>query len=266
ERDKALYPDLDEELQNFYGEITGIDRAVGKLREKLRAMNIEDNTVLWYLSDNGGLDMGWEKSTGGRGSKGQIYEGGLRVPSIIEWPARIQKHRETNVPAVTSDIYPTLLEITNLEMEEQPVLDGISLVPLIEGEMEERDQPVGFWQFPEGGRLVSSSKKMRELWRKQKAGESVDSSRLHLDAADITTRYPEDDFRGHAAWLDWPFKFHRIEDDSGNVRTELYNLEEDTMEQNDLSDENTSKVESMRTQLEKWQKSVIKSLNGRDYR
>ena len=265
DRDKALYPDLEEELQNFYGEITGIDRAVGKLRDKLRSMDIEDNTVLWYLSDNGGLDMGWDKSTGGRGSKGEIYEGGLRVPSIIEWPARIQKHRETDVPAVTSDIYPTLLEIADLEIEKQPVLDGISLIPLIKGEMEERDQPVGFWEFPEEGRGISSSKKMRELWRKQNAGESVDSSKLHLDVANITTHYAEDDFRGHAAWLDWPFKFHRIEDDSGNMQTELYNLEEDPMEQNDLSDENNSKAESMRTQLEKWQSSVIKSLNGRDY-
>ena len=189
----------------------------------------------------------------------------MRVPSIIEWPARIQKHRETDVPAVTSDIYPTLLEIADLEIEKQPVLDGISLIPLIKGEMEERDQPVGFWEFPEEGRGVSSNKKMRELWRKQNAGESVDSSKLHLDVANITTHYAEDDFRGHAAWLDWPFKFHRIEDNSGNVKTELYNLEEDPMEQSNLLDEKTSKAESMRTQLEKWQRSVMESHNGKDY-
>jgi len=264
-RDVALYPELSEELQNFYGEITGIDRAVGKLREKIKSLGIEDNTVFWYLSDNGGLDLGWEQSTGGRGSKGQIYEGGLRVPGIIEWPSRIPEARTTNIPAVTSDIYPTLLDIAGVEIKDQPLIDGISLVPLIDGTMKERPQPIGFWRFPEGGRLVWTNKWMKELWRKQRAGESVDSSKLHLDADRIKTQYPEDDSRGHAAWLDWPFKLHRIENDSGNVKTELYNLEEDSMEQNDLSEKQPSRVKSMKAQLEDWQRSVMESHNGKDY-
>jgi arylsulfatase A-like enzyme len=66
-----------------------MDRAFGKLRRELRTLGIHENTILWYCSDNGGLPgVG---ATGGRGHKGQIYEGGLRVPAFLEWPARVRK-------------------------------------------------------------------------------------------------------------------------------------------------------------------------------
>ena len=62
------------------------------------------------------------------------------VPAIIKWPSRILEARTTNIPAVISAIYPTLLDIAGVELKEQTVLDGISLIPLIEGEWEERPQ------------------------------------------------------------------------------------------------------------------------------
>ncbi len=125
---------------------------------------------------------------------------------------------------------------------------------------------MGFWQYPVGGIGVSSNKLMLELFNNQKAGDmSVDSSSLELNAGDIITLYPEDIFPGHSAWLDWPFKLHRIQEDSGIIKFELYNLEEDPYEENNLAKKDTSEVKSMKTQLENWQLSVIKSLNGEDY-
>ena len=180
--------------------------------------------------------------------------------------ARIPEPVQTDLPAVTSDIYPTLLEIAGIEIEDNPDLDGISLVPMIDRKLEERPRPIGFWEFPEEGRLVWSDRWMRELWRVQQAGEEVDSSRLHLDAGEISGKYPADDFRGHAAWLEWPYKLHRIEDSTGNIRTELYHLETDPGEQNDLSESETARLEAMQSQLENWQRSVMESYNGNDYR
>ena len=87
EANRAIYDDQPKALQHFYGEITGMDRAFGKLRDALGTLGIRDNTILWYCSDNGALRVG---STGGhRGHKGQLYDGGLLVPAILEWPARI---------------------------------------------------------------------------------------------------------------------------------------------------------------------------------
>ncbi len=264
ERDRAFYDKQNEKLQHFYGEITAMDRAFGKLRAELHTLGIHKNTILWYCSDNGGLrDVG---TTGGRSYKGNIYEGGLRVPAILEWPARIPVPRKTDIPCNTSDIYPTLLEITGVQMDSQPTLDGLSLVSLINGKMNARPEPMGFWDYPISGIPIPSKTLMSELLEAQKSGDRAgDSSRLRLDAGELTVQYPEDSYPGHAAWLDWPWKLHRIQGTANDVKVELYNLNNDPKEKNDSIAQQTGRVKSMKSQLEEWQRSVIRSLNGRDY-
>jgi arylsulfatase A-like enzyme len=265
EQDLALYPDQEEKLQNYYGEITGMDRAFGKLRAELKTLGIDKNTILWFCSDNGGL-AGFS-STGGRGAKSQIYEGGLRVPAILEWPARIHEHRVTNIPCCTSDIYPTLLEIAGVNIKNQPPLDGISLTSLIDNKMKIRNRPIGFWHHTAPGIIVPSEKLMADLLREQENGiNNIDTSLLAINAGKITTRYSENSFPGHAAWLDWPFKLHRIQIKDNEVRYELYNLNEDPEEKQDISANYTGKVETMKEQIESWLRSVVQSLNGEDYK
>jgi arylsulfatase A-like enzyme len=264
EKDRAVYAAQDEKRQNFFGEITAMDRAFGKLRETLRELDIHENTILWYVSDNGGLPK--IGSTGGRGHKREIYEGGLRVPALLEWPARIPNPRITDVPCNTSDIYPTLLSIAGVRMEHQPPLDGVCLTPLLDEEMKKRPEPMGFWAYPAAGISTPSHQWMSELLEAQRNGEEPDDTlRLRLDAGEIAEPYPDDTFPGHAAWLDWPWKLHRIEGKDGEVRLELYDLEEDPMEQEDLVTRNSKRVFSMRSRLETWQASVVHSLNGGDY-
>jgi len=262
--DRAPYGDLPEKLQHFYGEITAMDRAFGKLRNELRTLGIRDDTILWYVSDNGGLpEVG---STGGRGHKGQIYEGGLRVPGMLEWPARIQAPISTAVPCSTCDIYPTLIEIAGVEMPNQPPLDGISLVPLLENRMAARPAPMGFWHHIEPGIGIPSDKLMGELLAAQKNGDMLgDMKHLRLDAPLIDKRYPEDSFPGHAAWLDWPWKLHRIASEGKPVRFELYDLAGDPGEENDLVNSEGARVNAMKRDLEAWMVSVVRSLNGGDY-
>ena len=263
EKDRTLYEDQAKKLQHFYGEITGMDRAFGKLRKELGKLDSNDNTILWYCSDNGGLPgLG---TTGGRGNKAKVYEGGLRVPAILEWPGRIKKPRITDIPCNTSDIYPTLLEIVGVKMRNQPPLDGISLAKLIDGKMKSRPRPMGFWDHPTGGISTPSAKWMSELLELQKAGKEEDRpARLRPDAGEITNKYPEDTLPGHAAWLDWPWKLHRIENNKG-VKLGLYNLAKDSDETNDLVATDAKRAKEMKAKLEDWQRSVIRSLNGEDY-
>jgi len=125
---------------------------------------------------------------------------------------------------------------------------------------------MGFWDYPIGGIRTPSKEFMSELLAAQKSGNEVgDKSRLRLDAGKITKQYPEDTFPGHAAWFDWPWKLHRIEKKKG-LKLELYNLAEDPGEKNDLAAQYSERVESMKAKLEAWQKSVVRSLNGGDYR
>lgn len=249
------------------GEITGLDRAVGKLRAALREEGVHENTLFWYTSDNGGTEIA---SSGGRDRKGSIYEGGLRVPAVIEWPERIKTPRVTQVPATTSDIYPTLLDLVGITPVDQPVLDGISLAMVIDGELDTREQPIGFWRTNEGGIGTPSHEWMSQELAAQKSGKKYhDQSRLMLDAGEITTRYPRDRFPGHSAWLDWPWKLHRIsgsKQESDETWLELYHLEVDPMETTDVATQHPQRVERMDAALEQWLGSVVDSLNGQDYK
>ncbi len=266
ESDRLLYADQEEALQHFYGEISGMDRAFGMLRREISDLGIRDNTILWFSSDNGGLpEVG---RTGGRGHKRDIYEGGLRIPSLLEWPARISGGQTTAVPAVTSDMYPTLLDVVGVTVQDQPPLDGVSLLPLINGETWERPKPIGFWQYPGDGIIMPSAEWMAELLEAQRTDPRAvpDSFRLRLNAGDLTRQFPEDAFPGHAAWLDWPWKLHRIENETGDVAHELYQLDEDQEEGHNLLSEQAGRVEAMASDLLGWQRAVLQSLNGRDYR
>ncbi|MCL4121021.1 UNVERIFIED_CONTAM: hypothetical protein GTU68_048671 [Idotea baltica] len=263
ENDRMLYTNSEEQLQHFYGEITGMDRAVGKLRETVRSLPDNEQTVIWYCSDNGGLPK--VGSTGGRNHKGSIYEGGLRVPSILDWPAVILTPRASGLPAVTSDILPTVLDMAGVENPTVP-LDGISLLSTIQGESQQRPGGMGFWHYPGFGVGTPSKKWMEDLILAQAAGGTIsDSTRLRLDAGKVDERYTADSIRGHAAWLDWPYKLHHIDMGDESAYFELYNLDSDPMESEDIATEQQARVVEMGRALEDWQQSVVGSLNGEDY-
>ena len=154
---RAMYPGHDEDHQHYYGCITAMDEQVGRLRAELRSLGVADTTMLWFCSDNGpaGRGGGTRQTPGARqqgsagpfrGRKGSLYEGGVRVPGMLVWPERIGQPRAVNVPCVTSDYFPTILDVLGYQLpraETRP-FDGISLLPLIDGKMSRRDRPIGF--------------------------------------------------------------------------------------------------------------------------
>ena len=265
--DRELYAERPKREQDFLGEITAMDRAFGRLRTELRENGLGENTLLWYCSDNGALPR-VGSSGGRRANKGSIYEGGLLVPAILEWPARIDAPQVVTTPCVTSDIYPTVLAATGATIEQQPPLDGINLLPVLEGGGAARRPPIGFWSHPTRGRGVPAKEWMEELYAAQQQGqEPTDANRLFTDAGEITGTAPTDRFPGHAAWLDGDWKLHRIEiDKTGNVKWELYGLADDPTESRDLAQTEPVRAGRMKQELERWLGSVARSLNGEDYR
>ncbi len=260
---RKLYADQPPAVQNYLGEIAGIDAAMGRLRQELRRLGVAENTLLWYCSDNGATKSG---STGGlRGNKGSLWEGGIRVPAVIEWPARIRQPRHSDLPCGTVDIYPTLLDVVGLKMPNQPPLDGVSLLPLIDGrEMDRREKPLGFWVYPAKGIRTPSTEILRRMLEEQQGKRPP--SPLPPDPGKITRHYPEDRLPGWSAWIDGDFKLHRQADKQGRVvKVSLYNLAEDPREQHDLAAQQPDRVRQMQAALEAWQRSVVRSLNGQDY-
>lgn len=266
EADRLPYADRPKVEQNFLGEITAMDRAFGRLRNELRTLGLRENTLLWYCSDNGALPK-VGSSGGRRGEKGAIYEGGLLVPALLEFPSRFPAPKIILTPCVTSDIYPTVLALAGVQVDRQPPLDGISLVPVFDGKPQERSKPIGFWNYPLGGIGVPAKEWMAELLAEQQQGrEPSDPRKLYSQASEIIAKYPLDRFPGHAAWLDNSWKLHRIEDrKTAHVSWELYDLSTDPREQLDLLAQKPESAAVMRKELEAWLTSVVRSLNGQDY-
>lgn len=146
EDDKSAFAHLDEASQNHYAELVSMDQSIGKLRSSLRDLKIADNTLVWFNSDNGGLRNFGPQTVGGlRKFKGSVYEGGIRVPCIIEWPATIKSSRITNYPSATMDIFPTLADVLGLDADNMvSPIDGTSIKRLFKNELASREKPIPF--------------------------------------------------------------------------------------------------------------------------
>ncbi|MBL7188529.1 MAG: sulfatase-like hydrolase/transferase [Phycisphaerae bacterium] len=195
----------------YYGEIYGVDHSLGTLRSGLRRLGIADDTLVWFNSDNGASKNDYVPpySAGGlRGRKGSVWEGGLRVPGIIEWPARIRKPFATDVPAVTSDIYPTILEVTGIKMPNQvQPLDGISLVPLLDGRMTERPKPIAFWHGgggqKNGGHATLTSNQYKLHKPAPEKYELYDLLNDPAESKDLAAEHPEIVAQMKSSLLTW---------------------------------------------------------------
>lgn len=122
-----------------------IDAGVGEIMNKLEAVGLAENTVLIFFSDNGGA-----RNSGNnaylRGSKTQLYEGGIREPLIVRWPGKIKPGSVTHEPVSSIDFYPTFMELASVEEPGQN-LDGISLLPLLKEHRLPGDRAL-YWHYP----------------------------------------------------------------------------------------------------------------------
>jgi arylsulfatase A-like enzyme len=219
---RAMYPGQDMQSQHWYGAISAMDEQVGRLRDVLRALGIAEETLLWFMSDNGPSYMHDYNSAGGlRGKKAELYEGGIRVPSILEWPGKIPAAATSDLPVSTSDIYPTVLSACGIELKDQPELDGKDVLDLLISGTVHREDPILF-QSP----LPSRLKK-----QKTQSGEqfAVISNELKLISVDNGETY------------------------------QLYDLQIDPSESTDLSAEYKEAIGEMKAVLEAWRHSCRES-------
>lgn len=146
-RYRQMYENQEVEHRNYYGCITAMDEQIGRLRTELKTLGVERDTMLWFCSDNGpeGKDSAPGRTEGLRGRKRSLYEGGIRVPGLLIWPRKVTAPRTVEMPCSTSDYFPTIVDALNLQQGERPEpIDGISLLPVIEGRTAQRPRPIAF--------------------------------------------------------------------------------------------------------------------------
>lgn len=197
-------------------QLEAMDTGVGMIRQKLEELSLAKNTVIIFTSDNGG-ESDWAKAVTTnaplRGGKSTLYEGGIRVPLLVVWPGQAKAGSRSNVPVITTDFYPTMLEMAHIKPDPRQLLEGVSLVPLLNGTKASLPRETLYWHYP--------------LKEKHFLGGT--------SAAAIRQK-------------DW--KLIQLYATGG---TELYNLHDDTGEKNNLAKANPEKVKELSAKLQEWQ-------------
>ena len=196
-----------------------LDDCVGRVLTKLKDLGLEENTIVIFTSDNGSFleDFNGES----RGKKGQVYEGGMKVPYIVKWPAKIQAGSESAERINHLDLYPTLLEMCNIKPEPNYPLDGLDISPILYQEATELPSREFYCYHPNYDVFNPRVKKWIYTWRN--------------------------------VIYDGDFKL--IHDVEYN-KYELYNLAEDPSEKNNLSSINPEKLATMSNKLNDWMKGI----------
>jgi arylsulfatase A-like enzyme len=136
----------------YAGLLEAMDQAVGNVLATLDRLGLADNTIVIFTSDNGGVAAGDANATSNlplRGGKGRQWEGGLRAPVYLRWPGVVEAGSQNATPVTGTDFYPTLLDLTDLELRPDQHVDGVSVVPLLKGGAI-ADRPL-FWHYPHYG-------------------------------------------------------------------------------------------------------------------
>lgn len=255
-KDEALYQEVkDKLLRGYLAEITAMDRSVGTLRQKLKNRNLDQNTLVWFCSDNG--NGKFEQRDKLRGGKGSIWEGGVRVPAVAVWPKMIEEPFETNAYATTWDIMPTLMDIVGVDVKNRE-LDGISILPVLQGKETERSKPLLFWFYARA--IVSKIAAEHDpLFSADELGGASGWKSLKTPSV-VPQTHP-----GWTTIIEGKWKLHQIAGSRKGPETLLYDIHADPGETNNLALENPEVVQSLNEKLGRWQNSVVASLKGKDY-
>ncbi|MFN9459685.1 MAG: arylsulfatase [Acidobacteriota bacterium] len=132
----------------FAGMVSRLDGYVGQVLALLKELNLEQNTIVFFTSDNGGIrfsDNFFANTGPFRGQKGNLYEGGIRVPMIVRWPGRVPAGRVSSFPWAFQDVFPTLAQLAGVQPI--PRCDGISVLPTLLGQAQAPHAEL-YWEFP----------------------------------------------------------------------------------------------------------------------
>jgi arylsulfatase A-like enzyme len=216
----------------FAAMVESVDESLGRITDKLKALGLENNTLVILFSDNGGmsaanfynparriardqLDKAFSTSNLPlRGAKGWLYEGGIRVPLIVHWPQEGRRGAVCDVPVISNDLYPTILEMADLPLRPHQHVDGVSFAPLIKGSGTVSREAI-YWHFPH-----YSNHGMQSPGGAVRAGD---------------------------------FKLLEYFE---NGTVQLFDLRHDIGEQNDLASIMPEKVAQLRSMLHDWRKGV----------
>jgi len=198
--------------------VESMDENVGRILEALKVSGLDQNTVVIFMSDNGGLSTGSSKRSPTsnlplRAGKGWAYEGGIREPMIIKWPGVTKAGSSCAEPVISTDFYPTMLEMAGLPLKPEQHVDGVSLTPLLKGEAANLGREAIYFHYPHYHHINSMGP----------------SGAVRMGDYKLVERYE-------------------------NMKVELFNLRDDIGEQKDLSQSMPELSAKLTKMLHEWRK------------
>lgn len=215
--------------------IGSLDQGIGRMMDKLDELKLTDNTVVFFFSDNGGY-AGATSNQPLRGFKGTFYEGGIREPMFVKWPGVTRAGSTCDTPVISTDFFPTMLEIAGARKPQGKILDGESIVSLLKGGASLNREAI-FWHFP--AYLQGSVTGARDSKFRTRPVGVVRKGKWKL-------------IQFFEEWV--------LDGGWGTIDTnnaiELYDLENDISETNNLANANKTKRDQLLNLLIDWQNSV----------
>lgn len=220
--------------QEYYGAIENMDLAVGRLMDYLKEKGLEEETIIFFTSDNGSR---WDHSNDPlRGEKCFNFEGGIRVPFIIKWPGNVPTGQVSDIPGSFTDVLPSIAEFTHTSLPADRILDGISLASVFQGSsaVPSRENPIFFYRYFHDPICM-----LREGDWCLLGYQNLIPYAESLNEGELANIRPWQFMENHMVYLDTLQPDH----------FELYNLQTDLEQRNDVAAQYPERVAQMKQQM-----------------
>ncbi len=190
--------------RGYAGLVVGLDDAVGVAMKALKDSGQMENTLVFFFSDNGGpVSVTHSDNTPLRGAKGQVYEGGIRVPFVVSWPGRLPQGKDHGLPVSSLDVFATAAALAGAKVPATHVLEGTNILPYLMGEQDGTPHQRLFWRTGGGAKFA-----VREGDWKLVGGETAKPQLFNLaadigESNDLATEQPEVLARLSRAYAEW---------------------------------------------------------------
>ncbi|MBA2114212.1 sulfatase-like hydrolase/transferase [Bremerella alba] len=182
-----------------------LDRAVGTILDAIDQQGIQDNTIVIFLNDNGGA-IGHD-NTPLRGRKGSTWEGGIRVPFVMQWPGKIARGKVVNQPVIALDIFPTVMKAAGISESPGLPLDGVDLIPFLTGETNSLLHQTLYWKSGQNWAVREGDLKLIVAKGGSGKPELYDLHKDPEEQVNIAAQHPEDVVKLKSKYTEWKKDF-----------------------------------------------------------
>jgi len=177
-----------EKRRTYAGMLTAMDEGIGKLLAKLRELGLEENTLLFFVNDNGGSKNNGSNDYPLRGKKGSMWEGGIRVAFMVQWPRRLKGGQVYQHPVIALDVLPTAAAAAGAKLPRDRKIDGVNLIPYLTGSGKNPPHETLFWR---SGRNYAVRKRNWKMVKRRGKVELFDLASDISEAHDLRADRPD---------------------------------------------------------------------------